>query len=66
MRNTKLAVAIVAFALTAPIVSAQQMSAPEGSAVSMDKQLSQMQEHMKEMQQQYVEIRIDLERSKSS
>jgi hypothetical protein len=57
MKSTMLAFAIVASTLTAPIVSAQQTSAPEGSAVSMDKQLSQMQEHMKEMQQQLAKLR---------
>ena len=47
MKITILAVAIVACALTAPSVSAQQMPAPEGSAMSMDQRLSQMQEHIK-------------------
>jgi hypothetical protein len=51
MKTSILAAAIVASSLTATIVSAQQMPAPAGSAMSMDKQLSQMQENMKEMQQ---------------
>ena len=59
MKTSILAIAIVACALSAPIVSAQDNSAPTGPAnsVDMDKQISQMQEHMKVMQQQMEKIR---------
>ena len=54
MKTPILVSAMVAFAPSAPIVSAQEQSAPAKPAMSMgmDRQTSQMQENMKEMQQQ--------------
>ena len=59
MKTSMLVVAIVACALAAPIVSAQEKSAPAKPAMSMDmdKQMSQMQENMKKMQGQMDRIR---------
>jgi hypothetical protein len=52
MKAPILVSAIVACAPSAPIVSAQKKSAPTKPAMGMDRQMSQMQENMKEMQQQ--------------
>jgi flagellum-specific peptidoglycan hydrolase FlgJ len=54
MQTSILATAIVVFALSAPIVSAQEKTAPAGPATSMgmDKQMPQMHENMEKMQQQ--------------
>ena len=54
MRIPTLVAAIVACALAAPFVSAQERAAPVGPAMSMDmdKQMSRMQENMGQMQQQ--------------
>ena len=54
MKTPILVSAIVAGASSAPIVSAQKKSALAKPAMSMgmDRQMSQMQENMKEMQQQ--------------
>lgn len=54
MRSSMLRAAIVACALSAPFVSAQEKAAPVGPAMSMDmdKQMSRMQENMRQMQQQ--------------
>jgi TolA-binding protein len=59
MKTSILATTIVACALSAPIVSAQDKSAPTGPAnsVDMDKQMSQMQENMKVMQKQMEKLR---------
>jgi hypothetical protein len=59
MKTSTLIAAIVACALSAPIVSAQETSAPAKSAMSMDmdKQTPQMQENMKKMQMQMEKIR---------
>jgi TolA-binding protein len=57
MKISRLAAAIVACALTSVIVSAQEIPAPDRSAMSMDRQLSQIQESMKEMQQQIEKLR---------
>ena len=61
MKTSILISAIVACALSAPIVSAQEKSAPAKPAMSMDmdKQMPQMQENMKKMQQQ-MEKRMDM------
>jgi len=54
MKTSIFVATILASALSTSIVSAQEMSAPAGSAknIDTDKQLSQMQEKMKKMQQQ--------------
>jgi len=54
MKISLLTSAIVACALSAPIVSAQEKTAPAGPAMNMDmdKSMSQMQEKMKAMQAQ--------------
>jgi hypothetical protein len=52
MNTSILFSAIFACALSAPIVSAQERSAPAKSSMDMDKQMPQMQENMKKMQQQ--------------
>ena len=54
MKTSILVATIVACALSAPIVSAQEKSAPAKPAMrmDMDKQMTRMQENMKEMQQQ--------------
>jgi TolA-binding protein len=59
MKISRLAAAIVAFALSAHIVSAQEISAPTGSTKSMDmdKQLSQMQKDMNAMLEQIAKLR---------
>ena len=59
MKTSILTMAIVVCALSAPIISARENSGPAGSAknMDMDKQMSQMQENMKEMQQQMAKIR---------
>ena len=59
MKTSILISAIVACALSAPIVSAQEKSAPAKPAMSMDmdKQMSQMQQNMKKMQQQMEKLR---------
>ena len=59
MKTSILVAAIVACALSAPIVSAQEKSAPAKPAMSMDmdKQMPQMQENMKKMQQQMEKLR---------
>ena len=59
MKNSILSAAIVACVLYAPIVSAQGQSPPAKPAMNMqtDKQMSQMQENMKLMQQQMDELR---------
>ena len=59
MKTSILISAIVACALSAPIVSAQDKSAPAKPAMSMDmdKQMSQMQQNMKKMQQQMEKLR---------
>ena len=59
MKTPILISAIVACALAAPIVSAQEKSAPAKPAMSMDmdKHMSQMQENMKTMQQQMEKLR---------
>ena len=51
--------AVVACALSAPIVSAQDKSAPAKPAMSMkvDQQMPQMQENMKRMQRQMEKLR---------
>ena len=59
MKTSILISAIVACALSAPIVSAQEKPAPAKPAMSMDmdKHMSQMQEKMKAMQAQMDTIR---------
>jgi hypothetical protein len=59
MKTSILISAIVACALSAPIASAQDKSAPAKPAMSMDmeKQMPQMQENMKKMQQQMEKLR---------
>ena len=59
MYTSILVAAIVACALSAPIVSAQEKSAPAKPAMSMDmdKQMPQMQEKMKAMQGQMDKVR---------
>ena len=54
MKTSILVAAIAVCALSAPIVSAQEKSAPAKPAMSMDmdKQMPRMQENMKKMQQQ--------------
>ena len=54
MKTSILVATIVACALSAPIVSAQEKSAPVKPAMSMgmDRQMSRMKENMKEMRQQ--------------
>jgi uncharacterized protein (DUF3084 family) len=54
MKTSILISAIVACALAAPIVSAQERPTPAGPAMNMDmdKQLPRMQENMKKMQRQ--------------
>jgi hypothetical protein len=58
MKSSILITAFIACALTAPIVSAQEKTAPAKPAMSMDmdKQMPQMQENMKKMQQQMEKI----------
>ncbi len=58
MKNSMLVAAIVACALSAPLVSAQEKSAPAKPAMgmNMEKQMPQMQEKMKAMQQQMDQI----------
>lgn len=59
MKTSMLAAAIVACALSAPVMSAQEPAAPAKPAMGMDmdKQMSQMQENMKTMQQQMEKLR---------
>ena len=59
IKTSILVAAIVACALSAPIVSAQEKSAPAKPAMSMDmdKQMPQMQDNMKKMQGQMDKIR---------
>ncbi len=54
MKTPILVSAVVAGALSAPIVSAQERPAPAKPAMSMgmDRQMTQLKENMKEMQQQ--------------
>ena len=54
MKTSILVSAIIASALSAPIISAQEKSAPAKPAMSMgvDRQMSKMKENMNEMQQQ--------------
>lgn len=58
MKTSILAVAIVACALSAPIVLAEDTSAPAKPAINvdMDKQMLQMQTNMKKMQGQMARI----------
>jgi len=58
MKTSMLISSFVACALSAPIVSAQDKSAPASPAMSMgmDKQMPQMQENMKKMQAQMDKI----------
>lgn len=58
MKSSILITALIACALSAPIVSAQEKTAPAKPAMSMDmdKQMPQMQENMKKMQQQMEKI----------
>lgn len=53
MKTSILVTTIVACVLSVPIVSAQEKSAPAKPTMSMDmdKQMPQMQENMKKMQQ---------------
>jgi len=59
LKTTVLVAAIVICALSAPIVSAQDKSAPAKPAMSMemDKRMPQMQENMKNMQHQMEKLR---------
>jgi len=59
MKTSILVAASVACALSAPLLSAQEKSAPAKPAMSMDmdKQMPQMQENMKKMQQQMEKLR---------
>jgi TolA-binding protein len=59
MKTSILVAAIVACALAAPIVSAQELSAPAKPVMStdLDQQVSQMQENIKKMQQQMEKLR---------
>ena len=50
MKTPILTAAIVAFALTAPVASAQDQAAPAQPAMGMDAHMSAMQTNMKEMQ----------------
>ena len=54
MKTSILVAAVMAFALSAPVASAQDKSAPARPAMSMDmdKHMAQMQEKMKAMQRQ--------------
>ena len=65
MKTSTLLAAIVACAISAPIVSAQDKSAPAKPAMSMDmdKQMPQMQENIKKMQQQVEDSARDLQSS---
>ena len=58
MKTSIRAAAILACALSAPVVSAQEKSAPAMPAMSMDmdKQMPQMQENMKKMQEQMEKV----------
>jgi DNA-binding protein YbaB len=60
MKTSILMSTFVACALSAPIVSAQDKSAPASPAMSMgmDKQMPQMQENMKKMQAQMEKSRV--------
>ncbi len=60
MRTSILVVAIVAGALSAPIVSAHERSAPARAAMRMDldKQMPQMQGNIEAMQQQLEKARV--------
>ena len=57
--KTSILVAAIVCALSTPIVSAQDKSAPAKPAMGMDmdKHMSQMQENMKKMQQQMEKLR---------
>ena len=61
MKNPVLVAAIVACALSASVVSAQEKAAPAkpamGMTMDMEKQMPQMQDNMKKMQQQMEKIR---------
>src|SRR5450759_4996378 len=59
MKTSILVAAIVACALSAPIVSAQDKHAHDkpGMSMDMDKHMSEMQEKMKDMQQQMEKLR---------
>jgi hypothetical protein len=56
MKTTILICSIVACALSAPIVSAQEKPAKPAMKMHMDKPMSGMQENMKKMQQQMDKI----------
>lgn len=61
MKTAILVAAMVACTLSASIVSAQEKAAPAkpaaGMGMNMDKQMPQIQENMKKMQQQMEQIR---------
>ena len=56
MKTSILTAAIVAFALTAPVASAQDPAAPTQPAMGMDAQMSQMHANMAAMQAQMEKI----------
>jgi len=56
LKTPILTAAIVAFALTAPVASAQDQAAPAQPAMGMDAQMSQMHANMAEMQAQMEKI----------
>ena len=56
MKTSILTAAIVAFALTAPVASAQGQAAPAQPAMGMDAQMSQMHANMAVMQAQMEKI----------
>ncbi len=59
MRKSLVAAAAIACTLSAPLVFAQDQSAPvkPATTMNMDKQMSQMQANMKTMQQQMDKLR---------
>ena len=61
MKTSMLVAAIVTCALAAPIVSAQETSAPfkPARSMDMDKQMPQMQENMKKMQEQLASVEVE-------
>jgi len=57
MKFSRLAAAIVVYSLTSPVVSAQELSVPDESAMSIDMQLSEMQKDMNAMLLQIAKLR---------
>lgn len=59
MRTSMFVIAVIACVLSAPVTSAQEPAVPARQAMGMDmdKQMTQMQENMKTMQQQMERLR---------